>query len=944
MLYQNVRGLKTKLPLWRNNLALSEHNLVAVTETFLDSSVEDSELICGDWNIIRRDRSTPCGGVALAARAPIVLRRRRDLETDNGEDLWASFTWHGRSVFMCVVYLKPSASESDYMRWFYKIETSAITLKAPIIILGDINLNSASLTVNNYYWYFLSYCNLSEKNVVNNAFGGMLDVVLVQDSDYVHHVSVTATEGLVPPDAYHPPLDIGVSIDTAHHSKILEPTNISPSLDWNFKKCDYNLLFSLLSANSWNAVLEANDVNSATDFLYDTVYKIFDDCMSKKRRTSRTSERYPVWFTYDIIRDIRQKSKLHMKWKHTNCEATYHLFSKLRADLKVRTAAAYSSYMKRIECNIRSNPNEFWRHISSLRSRGGFEPSVACNGKICSGVEAAEAFANFFATVFLSDIPLLNAELACNANNISNSNYVNIVHLSLEDVMLGINKLKISGSVGPDGIPSTILKQAVQSFSVPLLHIFNLALKTGKYPPQWKFSRVIPIPKGVKKANIEDYRPIAVLSSPAKVFESIIRNHVYAQVNKYLCDEQHGFRSKRSVDTNLLSLVNFISSRLDRGSQVDVLYFDFRKAFDRVNNDILLAKLSSVGFAPGLLRLFADYLRDRQQFVRLGIYESRPYHTRSGVSQGSILGPLMFLLMVNDLPSVVSHARCLLYADDLKLFLEIKTEADCMALQRDIDAVCQWSSTNAMEFNTTKCCAMTFGRRRLPITFDYLLNGVNLSHTTTVKDLGVVFDRKLTFHDHMVALAKDSFRRLGFILRNSKDFSNQHVIRLIFAALVRSKLETSACVWNPHESTYVLLLEKVQKAFLRYLYKRVYGYYPYLYPTNFLLGSLGYNSLEVRRGKLQLAVMCKVLHGMIDTPELHNELCQLTVPDNYRRSRRHNLLAVPQHQTTAHKYSPIPRTLSAFNALLQTNPNLDLFADAWPKILSECLKFCEKNR
>lgn len=248
-----------------------------------------------------------------------------------------------------------------------------------------------------------------------------------------------------------------------------------------------------------------------------------------------------------------------------------------------------------------------------------------------------------------------------------------------------------------------------------------------------------------------------------------------------------------------------------------------------------------------------------------------------------------------------------------------------------------------MEFNSSKCYAMTFGRKRNPIDFEYNLNKSSITKSTNMKDLGVTFDQKLTFHDHIATVAKQSFQRLGFVLRNCRDFRTAHAIKVIFNALVRSKLETSSCVWNPHETTYALVLEKVQKAFLRNLYKRLHGYYPYLYPTTFLLGCLGYNSLEVRRARNQLAIACKTLRGSIDAPELLEALSRLYVPDNYCRGKKHRLFAVPSCRTVARAKSPIPRTLAALNGLLDANPTNDLFVDGWKEILSECLKYCEAN-
>lgn len=445
---------------------------------------------------------------------------------------------------------------------------------------------------------------------------------------------------------------------------------------------------------------------------------------------------------------------------------------------------------------------------------------------------------------------------------------------------------------------------------------------------------------------MDEYRPIAILCSPAKVFEYILHKEVYRQVCQHLCDEQHGFRPKRSVNTNLLSLVDYVSTGMDRGHQVDVLYFDFRKAFDKVDNDILLQKFHDIGFTPKLLYFFADYLRDRRQFVRHGTYISDPYPTPSGVSQGSVLGPLLFLIMINDLVREVKSAKCLLYADDLKLALEIGSDADCLRLQRDVDSVYRWSVANKMFFNPDKCYAMTFDRRRHPMHHTYKVGINEIKRVSTVKDLGVTFDRGLTFHDHILITAKEAYRRLGFVLRNARDFKDPHVVRLLFTTLVRSKLESGACVWNPHHSTYTLMLEKVQKAFLRFLYRKFYGYYPYLYPTKFLLGQLGFNSLEVRRSVDQLKTCLKILRGGIDSRDLHNRLCVLFVPDDYtqRRScRRPPLFSIPPCHTVARDQTPLCRTLRNLNTFLVANADCDLFFDNYYSIINLFLTFCEQS-
>lgn len=208
VIYQNVRGLKTKLPYFKQYITtLDNTDIIAITETYLDPSVYDAELFPLGWSILRRDRPSLGGGVLLATRPGLNIRRQVELETSSGEDLWVSFVHHGREYYVCVVYITPSAKEEDYLDWCCKVEENIASVlhKVPVIVLGDLNLNSANVYVNNYMGYFYEYCNLTERNNIFNVCGSKLDVVLV--SDNVREVSVSeADDGLVEKtDRYHTP-------------------------------------------------------------------------------------------------------------------------------------------------------------------------------------------------------------------------------------------------------------------------------------------------------------------------------------------------------------------------------------------------------------------------------------------------------------------------------------------------------------------------------------------------------------------------------------------------------------------------------------------------------------------------------------------------------------------------------------------------------------------
>lgn len=951
LIYQNVRGLNTKLSYFRQNLLSLECDVVAITESFLTEAVNDSEISCGGWTVLRRDRATGAmgGGVLVVARHGLELKRHRNLETTNGEDLWVSFVVDSVTVNLCVVYIPPGSPETIYMQWFHAVESAMNTVKGLVLVVGDLNLNPlyTPKSILSYYCYFLTVCGLKEMNEVMNTYGGKLDVVLVSECFSGTKVNEMESVGLVSRrDAYHPPLEVSVDYNRRRlPADRIDPSNVDLRRDWNFGKGNYEFLCHLIKDVSWREVLDAAHINSAVENFYDIVYSIFDMSIPKKVRSGGSSRCYPVWFTADLIKDIKRKGHLHREWKATKSKVIYDEFARLRSAVKKHISSAYDRYLYRIQARIKDDPRAFWQHLDSLKSRSGFASRVTFEGREYAGSEVASAFSNFFSSVFLSGVPRLDPDFLRDSSQSCNANYINIAYISMEEIEKAVKCLKPNCSVGPDNLPAYIVKGCIDQLKVPIHFMFNLALSSGVYPHQWKLTRVRPIPKTNDAVNVENYRPVAVLSTLAKLFESVLHRALSPQIKPFLGDSQHGFRLNRSVNTNLLVLVDIISEHLDRGIQVDVLYFDFKKAFDRVDNEVLLNKLKGIGFSPRMLKFFSSYLRDRQQYVRHGCYVSAPYHTRSGVSQGSVLGPLLFNLMVNDLELVLKSARCLLYADDLKLVYGVERRADYESLQDDVNAVFRWSVENKLLFNPDKCFVCTFSRARAPLHVQYMLGSQPINRVFSVKDLGVVFDPRLTFHGHIETLAASCFRRLGFVIRNVRDFCNTDAIRIVYNALVRSKLETSSLVWNPHEAKYTSLLEKVQKAFLRFLYKKIYGYYPYLYPTKYLLGTLGYNSLEVRRNYSLLVSVCQVLRGEADCLELVAQTVKLAVPDVpriTRRARRRDLLAVPAARTVSHRNSPIHSALTILNKLLASAPECDIFAWGRTAVYGECLRYCER--
>ncbi|XP_050679261.1 uncharacterized protein LOC126975415 [Leptidea sinapis] len=232
---------------------------------------------------------------------------------------------------------------------------------------------------------------------------------------------------------------------------------------------------------------------------------------------------------------------------------------------------------------------------------------------------------------------------------------------------------------------------------------------------------------------------------------------------------------------------------------------------------------------------------------------------------------------------------------------------------------------------------MSFSRSSAVQEFNYLIGDVPVMRVQEVRDLGVVFDPKLTFHSHVEAIVEAAYRLLGFVLRNASHLTNQ-ALRILYTALVRSILECNSVVWNPHESKYTLMIEQVQKQFLGHLYKRQYGYYPFMYPTLFLQGHLSFDSLQLRRYVALTKFVLKINRGRVDCVYLLQRLVRFFVPTSYVRARRHALLAQPPARTQAHKHTPVIRAICLLNSVLEVAPQCDLFASSMECLVKECKK------
>lgn len=363
------------------------------------------------------------------------------------------------------------------------------------------------------------------------------------------------------------------------------------------------------------------------------------------------------------------------------------------------------------------------------------------------------------------------------------------------------------------------------------------------------------------------------------------------------------------------------------GGQIDVIFTDFQKAFDQINHNILLAKLRLFSFSDSLVSLLKSYLEDRRFMVRYQNFTSRPFSPTSGVPQGSNLGPLLFLLFINDLSDVVSCEK-LQFADDFELYSTINS-IDCDRLQMNLNNISLWCDLNQLSLNMSKCKSMSFTRKINFIAHNYCVNDYTIDRVESFKDLGITFDSKLTFVEHINNIVSSAFRTYGFIYRNCRDFSDERTFKTLFCSLVRSKIEYGSIIWYPIYGVHSQRLESVQRRFLKFVAYRQDGFYPPIGINHVeLLNRFNMQALQVRRNVSLIRFLYNLLNNKIDCSIL---LAKIKFRISRGNSRQQALFYCDTPRTNILTKSPINLMCGLYNKI---GNSCDILSDSMNIICS----------
>ena len=625
-----------------------------------------------------------------------------------------------------------------------------------------------------------------------------------------------------------------------------------------------------------------------------------------------SSKIHQPWITTQTKRLLRQKQRWFQKAKHTGSSRAWNKYKDIKKHTQRACRKAHLDFVRDFVSDDREHKN-LWTYIKGLRKDNtGISDLYLGETLVQNSEQKANMFNTFFTKVFSTPDPPPQEHVAPSscAHQAKNGQQMNPIKVGRAGVLKLLLNIKPNKATGPDGIPGNLLKICAEEIADVYTLLFQASLDQGSLPSDWKKANIVPVFKKGDKGRVENYRPISLTSITSKILEHIIHSSIMDHLEKHslLNKFQHGFRQKRSCTTQLITTVRDFTDCLNRKQQIDAVLLDFSKAFDKVDHEKLLTKLSSLGISDSLHLWIRSFLSGREQTVLVDGSSSSPAPVLSGVPQGTVLGPLLFLAYINDISKHLTPGTTIrLFADDSLLYRIVRTPEDSAILQRDLDTLQAWETDNKMEFHPDKCQVLRITNKHQPIQVPYTIHNVILSVVPSAKYLGVHIDSKISWNTQCSALCNKANSTLAFLQRNLYGCPPE-VKEKCFNSLVRPVLEYGCSVWDPHKAGQIADLEKIQKRAARFVtgnHSRIPG------NSRKNLDSLGCPPLSESRAKTKLNTLFQARLGLIDIP------CDDFIsPGRATRNNQSNF-QIPQSSVDSHLHSFFPSSIRLWNNLPQ---------------------------
>lgn len=913
----NFQSMKNKREEIGNLIDTADPDIIIGTETWLNADISSREVLPASYKVFRKDRADGYGGVLIAARVDLISEETCQ---SNTESVFVKIqATNGKPLLVGSLY-RPPNSNLEYMEQMcsdisslYAANKSAIIWLGGDLNLPDINWKNVAIEGSRYpqaisdtFLEMTKECGLEQKILFPTRMDNTLDLFLTNRPSLVNRCE--PLPGLSDHDIPY--------IDSNVIAKRQKPTKRKIYI-WKRANME-DLLTGAENINFdfHHTFNKSSSVESMWNYLSTSLVKLLDSTVPSKMSSVRFHQ---PWITGDIKRLSRRKKRAYSKACQSKDPFDFRRYQELKKTTRKACKDAYANYMKDIiGPDITVNPKRFWGYIKGKRCENvGIAPLKSNDGFTHSdGLARANILNRQFSSVFT------HREDPNNIKDLGPSPYPAMpsIQITTPGVMKLLKNIKIHKAAGPDNISNRLLKTVATQISPAFTTFFQASLDQGHLPKAWKDANVVPIYKKGDKSKASNYRPVSLTSVSCKILEHILCSSIMKHLDKHriLSDAQHGFRRHRSCESQLIITLNDLVNRMDENAQVDLILLDFSKAFDKVPHHRLLHKINHYGIRGTTHKWLKDFLRDRSQQVLVEGAMSSSAAVQSGVPQGSVLGPLMFLLFINDLPEYVKHSKVRLFADDCVLYREIQKKEDCEALQQDLEALQRWEDDWNMEFHPQKCQLLRTSKKRTNITTNYSIHGHTLEEVETAKYLGITLHRTLSWNTHIQNITNKANKTRAFLQRNLQS-APRYTKENCYQALVRPILEYASSVWDPWTKANIDKIETVQRRSARMVNN---NFNKYASVTQ-MLQELKWPSLRERRARAKAVIMYRIVNNTIAIPM---SLLQATTID---RGRGHNKrFLIPHSRTQVHQYSFIPHSIRIWNKLPQdlvNSPTLEAF-------------------
>ena len=879
-LHTQSRGLKVRM---LKELAFEQKALlIALTESHLNEGVKEAEINIEGFNIYRKDRTSNIkGGVITYLKNDLAKSAKELTSGEIGLIEYQCIHIKDPNILLMNVYRSPYAAPQDFQQVLNILEDTAFRCHdSTTLLTGDFNFprikwvngeatnrtDTDDPTSRNMFIRFMDSLFLSQLVEKPTRQENILDLILTNNHELITEIDVFS--------------DINYLSD---HRLIIAKTTLSPietpTLNSHQPPESFRGLNFFHRSINWDSMNQKiNEINWENRFLnkpLDENFSIFREEIL--RITEEHVPKKKVKMRHPKIPDdrralMRKRAKFRRKIARSHSQSQITRFKQHIANIEVALKASHETERlaeenRAIEC-IKTNPKYFFSYArTKSKTKTQIGPFEKDGETIQDPHKKAEILREQFESVFTRPDTNSTPPIPNPAQVIDNP--MDDFTITEEDIAKQIKKLPQSAAAGPDEIPATLLKNCVDSLKSPLSKIWRQSLEEGCIPDILKTGIITPIYKGGDRTQPQNYRPISLTSHITKIFEKIVREKItnYMNENNKFNNNQHGFRNGRSCISQLLNHYNKILEHLENGHEIDVIYLDFAKAFDKVHHGKLLQKLQNVGITGKLHEWIKEFLCARKQYVAVEGSLSNASEVLSGVPQGTVLGPLLFLIYISDIDEEITDSDVSCFADDTRVLKTIKDPNDRQILQSDLNKIYNWADRNKMKFNESKFETINYvPTRRSASNHNYTTqNGSHIERKTETRDLGIIMSNDATFSNNIAAMVKRGKKQAGWALRTfqSRDAS---LMLTLLKSLIQPLLEYGCEIWNPHLTEDIARLEKVQRDFTR----KIEGMSEMNYWER--LQALKLNSLERRRERYITIHTWKIMNGLAPNLEGANAI------------------------------------------------------------------------